>query len=543
MAGETPEWLSRIRDREAKARAQPGQEPEDDWLARFRDEAIPTGAPAKPLKKEARPKPPVPPVTPPAPPSEVRPAASRPPVRPPAPLPRRSAEPIPAALDPVAPEPVSASEDLSKVPALIQDPRGSAAPGSEDVDLDSIKLPEWMSDLKGGPPEEVAGERSSRDLAPATIPAWLEAMRPIDTFRSVVEIQSEDEQSVEAAGPLAGLRGVLLAEPVVAMPRAPGMDLGRVDVTERHYAQAELLQKMLEEEAHEAPVASGQRRRLPLLRWVVGASLLLAVAIPAVLGGSWFPVPSPEQWPPELVGFRSVMGRIPTDRASLLVFDYEPGYSGEMEAVLGPVVDDLMTRGIPLATLATRPAGRILADRVLARYASLHGFAAGEGFLHLGYLPGGATAAQAFLTAPRQAWESVGAAPQSTDVWVSPSLAGIQSGADFGAVFLFSAGAESARTWVEQAGPLLNTTPLLAVVSAGVEPILRPYYDSQDPRLDAIASGLPLALAYEQANGRQADALSRWNPYGSGMLAAEALLAGGTLYGLAGWAMRRRQPA
>lgn len=538
MAGETPEWLSRIRDREAKARQRPGQEPEEDWLARFRDEAIPSAAQAKPDKKEARPEPPG--VSPKPPPKEAGPAELRPMARPPAPVPSRAPEPIPAALQPPIPETEAPSQDLPKVPALILDSGGTATPGAEDIDLESIQLPEWMSDLKGGGPEEAAGERSRRDLAPATIPAWLEAMRPIDTFRSVVEIQPEEEQSVEAAGPLAGLRGVLLAEPVVAMPRAPGMDMGRVDVTDRHYAQAELLQKMLEEEAHEAPVAPGQRRRLPLLRWVVGAAVLLAVAIPAVLGATWFPVPSPEQWPPELVGFRSVMGRIPTDRASLLVFDYEPGYAGEMEAVLGPVVDDLMTRGIPLATLATRPAGRILAERILARYSSLHGFAAGEGFLHLGYLPGGATAAQAFLAAPRQAWESVGGAPSEGDVWVSPSLASIQTASDFGAVFLFSAGAESARTWVEQAGPLLDSTPLLAVVSAGVEPILRPYYDSQAPPLDAIASGLPMALAYEGANGRQADALSRWNPYGSGMLAAEALLAGGTLYGLAGWLTRRR---
>ncbi len=55
-------------------------------------------------------------------------------------------------------------------------------------------------------------------LAPATLPSWLEAMRPMETFRPVVEIQPEEEQQVEAAGPLAGLRGVLLAEPVVAMP-------------------------------------------------------------------------------------------------------------------------------------------------------------------------------------------------------------------------------------------------------------------------------------------------------------------------------------
>jgi hypothetical protein len=300
---------------------------------------------------------------------------------------------------------------------------------------------------------------------------------------------------------------------------------------------------MLEEEAHEAPLVPARRRQLPLLRWAVSAAVFLAVAIPAILGGTFFAPPSTSQWPPELAGFLSVVESLPADRAALLVFDYEAGYSGEMEAVLGPVIDDLMARRLPLAALSTRPAGRVLAERVLARYATLHGLASGEGYVHLGYLPGGPTAAQAFLTAPRRAWTAVTQAPGAEDVWSVPSLAAVHTASDFSALFLFSAGADSARAWVEQAGPILGRTPMLAVVSAGVEPILRPYYDSQDPKLDAIASGLPLALSYEQANGRQADALSRWSPYGAGMLSAEILLAGGAVYGLAGWVFRRRLPA
>jgi hypothetical protein len=322
------------------------------------------------------------------------------------------------------------------------------------------------------------------------------------------------------------------------MPHAPGAaELGG-DVAERHYAQSELLQKMLEEEAHEAPLAPKRRRRPPLLRWIVAAALLASVAIPAVSGASLFPAPSTSQWPPELVGLLAVLDAVPSDRSALLVFDYEPGYAAEMEAVAGPVIDGLMRRGIPIATVATRPTGMFLAERVLARYAAVNGLAAGEGYLHLGFLPGGPTAAQAFLTAPRQVWaqEMAGGA----DVWGSPSMTTIQTGADFGAVLLLSSGADSARMWVEQAGPLLDATPLVAVVSAGVEPLLRPYYDAADPALAAIASGLPLGMAHEQANNREADAAARWNPYGAGMLAAEILLAGGAAYGLLGWVARRR---
>lgn len=521
--------------RELKRAPAPPEESED-WL----------GQPAEPAAAKPPPKPaaPVKGAAPRAP--AARPAIPRPEpplpetqrLKPPAPPIRRPAEDVPAAPAPV-PGPTAEQgppdEEPTKVPALIFDAGAPGRPSGEDVDLTSLGLPDWLSDVTPSAPEGAPREAPARGLAPASIPSWLEAMRPVDAFRSVSEVESDEEQVVEAAGPLAGLRGVLLAEPVVAMPHAPGVAPSQAEVAERHYAQAELLQRMLEEEAHEAPLAQ-PRRRTPLLRWIVGAVLLLAVALPAVTGATPFPAPSTAQWPPELVGLLAVLDRLPTDRSALLVFDYEPGYAAEMEAVAGPVIDGLFRHGTPLATVTTRPTGGFLAERILARYASANGLAAGEGYVHLGFLPGGPTAAQAFLTSPRQVSD------ESEEAWGSPTMAGVETGADFGAVFLISAGAESARMWVEQAGPVLGPTPLLAVVSAGVEPLLRPYYDATDPMLDAMVSGLPMAMAHEQANGMQADASARWNPYGSAMLAAEVLLAFGAAYGLAAWLARRRLP-
>ena len=46
-------------------------------------------------------------------------------------------------------------------------------------------------------------------------------------------IEPEEVEQVESAGPLAGLRGVLMAEPIVAMPRAATGSAARLEVTER----------------------------------------------------------------------------------------------------------------------------------------------------------------------------------------------------------------------------------------------------------------------------------------------------------------------
>ena len=85
-------------------------------------------------------------------------------------------------------------------------------------------------------------------------------MRPVGTFRSVVEILPEDEQAVELAGPLAGLRGVLMAEPIVALPRITGVGSTRLSISERQVTQADLLQKLVQDELRELPTVGRASR-------------------------------------------------------------------------------------------------------------------------------------------------------------------------------------------------------------------------------------------------------------------------------------------
>jgi hypothetical protein len=160
--------------------------------------------------------------------------------------------------------------------------------------MENVEVPDWLTEAGSMPSESAIASDVRPDLAPATLPTWLEAMRPVDTFRSVVEILPEDEQAVESAGPLAGLRGVLMAEPVVALPRISGVGSTRLNVTERQVAQAELLTKLVQDELRELSPTGRVRRRLPLLRWAASGLLLLAVALPILLRLSVFPLPTVE---------------------------------------------------------------------------------------------------------------------------------------------------------------------------------------------------------------------------------------------------------
>ncbi len=437
--------------------------------------------------------------------------------------------------------PATLEPELPHVPALIHDAGegGGLGPGG-DIDLGAIEVPDWLAEA-GTASEQGAGGEARPDLAPATLPAWLEAMRPVETFRSVVEITPEEEQAVEAAGPLAGLRGVLLAEPVVAMPRTASLGAGRLNVTERQYAQAELLRRLVEDEQREAPARTHVRLRPPILRWAVAALLVLAVALSVLSGSTAFPLPGVQ--PSELAPLMSLIGGLPTDRPALLVFDYEPGYSAEMNAVAGALITQLMTRGVPIATVSTRPTGPPLAEALIGQLAQQHGYVNGQNYVHLGYLSGGTPAVQLFAAAPRDSLLS-GFAPAGNEAvaagWSSAVVANVQRLSDFGMVGIITAGADSARLWAEQASPWMGGRPLVMVLSAGTEPLVRPYYEALHPQVNGLLTGLPAAVAYEIHNAQPGEAQARWNGFGAGMLMVELILVAGAVYGLAVAVLRLR---
>jgi len=459
--------------------------------------------------------------------------------------PAESVEELPTWLQDVSPEPEAEREASPWVPALIGEAPEAAQPGRPAEDL-----PEWLGEidtLKESIEQELPGPAAApgSDLAQATLPSWLEAMRPVETFRSVVQIEAEEDQSVESVGPLAGLRGVLLAEPVVAMPRTSTVGSMQLDVTERQYAQAELIHKMVEEEQREQSVSPRKGTRLALFRWGIAALVLLAVALPVFGGSPVFALP--RLAPQELGALVEIVERLPVDRPALFVFDYEPGNSGELDAVAGAFFDQVMARGVPLATLTTRPSGSALAKGVLDDRTARFGYVPGQSLLHLGYLSGGPTAVQLFAISPRASILKGFDLPEGVpdDLWNAPLLQGIQSLSDFSIVAVITSGTESARIWAEQVGSRMGETPLVMVLSAGAEPLVRPYFDFQEQRpgerlVDGILSGLPAAASYELRNARPGLALARWNPFGSGMLAAELILLAGVGYGIVNWWLGRK---
>ena len=438
--------------------------------------------------------------------------------------------------------------DLPQVPALIMDEDEDEFEGlggqllSSEVAMDD--MPTWLQDLGEDIDEDdlEQEEEPELELARAKLPPWLEAMRPIETFRAESEfVEEEEEEITEAAGPLAGLRGVLLAEPVVAMPRSASTGAAALDITERHYINTEILRQMVGEEELELARPEVRATPLPIVRWIIGLCLILAVAVPILIGFPSFKAPTME--PRELDQFQELMNSLPLGQPVLLVFDYEPGFSPEMDAVAGAMVENLIGRGQPIVSLSSRPTGPLLADRMILRIGGDRELENGVDFLHLGYLSGGSTAVQLFASSPRSSIVDGFRLPEEPDgvrVWETPILTEIHNLNDFSMIAIITSGSEAARNWIEQLNLYIEQTPLVMVSSAGSEPMIRPYHESETPQVQGILTGLRSSITYEVSNGRLSDATQNWNAFGTAMLVAELILISGIVYGVGNWFIQRR---
>jgi hypothetical protein len=412
---------------------------------------------------------------------------------------------------------------------------------AQDIDLESIRVPEWIDEEQVLQPAAAKDDAQQPEISKAVLPEWLEALRPAEINRIQEQAEGVEPQSFETIGPLAGLSGVLMAEPVVAMPRTPGTVADGINISQQENEQVRILRKLVEAERQDIASVTPRPRAAPILQWIVGLVLVAAVILPQVLGGEIFAAP---RWvPQDLEILRSLVEELAVDNPALIVVDYDPGYSAELEAVGSSLLDHLFQRGMPVVTLSTRTPGPALAQRLIDNVTPWHAVEPGDDYLHLGYLAGGPTAVQLFASNPRYGnmrGFMLPAEREWSTPWEAPILADVQQLSDFSAVLVITAGTETARTWAEQAAPLTGETPFIMVLSAGAEPLVRPYYANPDPQVDAIFTGLPSAKANELLNGRSGGASLLWDAFATGGWAATGILVVGGVMGITASLLRRR---
>lgn len=406
---------------------------------------------------------------------------------------------------------------------IFSTPSEQPALSNQDVDsLFSVEMPDWLSSPEPGTAEPgsqgigTVSPEGDESLAPVDLPSWVQAMRPVEAVISETASQAAD-QPAETEGPLAGLHGVIPITPIGASRRPKAVSL-MLQASEEQQASALLLEQILGSETSPrtlvtSSVVTSQR----WLRWALAIVLLLGLSAMIFLRSQLMPVSA--SLPEGVGGLPNAVMSIPANAKVLVVIDYEPSLAGEMEAIAGPLLDQITLLSQPsLSFVSTSPNGAALVER-LRQNTNINQPSAQS--LNLGYLAGGSVGVLGFVQAPGQ---------------IMP-MAGVQSFSEYAALVVLTDHAESGRVWVEQLqnrkqiDPALSNQPLLMVASAQAGPMLQPYVSSQ--QITGLISGLPDAARYELANnGRPGITRSYWDTFGTGLMLSVALMIVGSLWSL-----------
>jgi hypothetical protein len=369
-------------------------------------------------------------------------------------------------------------------------------------------------------------------------------MRPVEDVMGE-KLDEEEEQQVENDGPLAGFRSVLptqLDVPGVHKPKAYSIKL-QVDETQR--AQATLLENLLNSESSpQAVLRQPEAIIIRPLRWTIAGVLLVTVLLGALLqdivGSPVFPSPDMPAEQSEVGTFMKTVGNLSDNATVLVVVDYQPGFAGEMEPAAGPVISQLMGKNARLAFISTSPMGSYMAERLLQKFSKEYPYKLGTEYVNLGYLPGGAGGIQVFAELPGT---TVGRDWFLGNLWEQDALKAVTKEnvtklTNFSAVVVLTDNPDTGRLWIEQAEPSLRPQPMLMVVSAQAEPMIRPYVVSG--QLKGLVSGLEGGTLYESQLASPGQARSYWDAFGVAVFAAELLIMFGGVWGLVAGSRARR---
>ena len=395
------------------------------------------------------------------------------------------------------------------------------------------ELPNWLDDMPGTTLKDHEGS-DEPDLAPAQLPAWLEAMRPVETVEIPTGVSEDSASQVEIAGPLAGLQGILPAEPEMAIGQKPAAYTMKLQVSEIQQNQAAIFEQIIRIE--------GEYRPLPgrplvtshrIMRIVLAAALLLVILIPLFSANPQ--VVSLALPPPEILATNQLVSSLAVGSPVLVAVDYEPGFTGEMDAALAAVVDHLMIQGTFLVLTSTSPTGPIQAEHLvlIANQIGNHQYTRAEDrpkYVNLGFIAGGPVGLRSFAKNPRS---TIAFTIEGEPAWQAAALQNITDIRQFSMVIVATENFNKARSWLEQVQPHLESTPLIFVTSAQAEPLIRPFYDANPRQVQGLVSGLAGSVNYGNSIGRTGIAHSYWSSFNSGLiLAAVWIVIGGGLNAL-----------
>ena len=436
-----------------------------------------------------------------------------------------------ASATPPAPEPQAAPEEERPAPrqtgelalsveeleALLGESEGEPAAPPEDLLLEE--------------PSPATEEEAAPDLEQAQVPEWLRqaapgAAGPPPSASVVDEILSRGEGDEEAPEALVGIPDVLPAVPEVARPQVRSRAPLTLRLTRRQEQRAQWLQELLQDEKRPRDLGAAWRTlRFGWLRALVALALMVVAAL--VVYTSWGARTTPAPHPAWQAAFQAIEA-LPPQAPVLVVADASWATVPELRPAVEAVFTHLGRKGVQGVEISTVPWG-----------VGLFPGPEGATWHPVGFVPGGVTLmaqlqrALPYALAGGRPWP-----PEALTAW-----RGVQGLPQTALVVVITDNPETARLWVEQAGPALSgSSGLVFVSSSQVEPWLLPYLAT--PGVRGAVIGVEGALAYRQALGLPTEATQRlWQRYQALWVLGGVLMLVATAgaYGLQRVARRRQK--
>ncbi len=419
----------------------------------------------------------------------------------------------------------------------------SKSGSSGQIPAPSGEMPEWLSNMTAPPPQEPGAKpvfdqaepiekpaspfsapienipsegAGEGELAPAQLPGWLQALRPVE---SVVpeNLPFIGKTSEQGTGPLEGISDVLPGGETSPPASKPPVYSASLKIDDRQKLHAQLLDSVLKESSRQPILKTPEKRKIQkIASIIISMFFLVALLFPLVINSSGSLTPAPVLFSPETVALFDGVKALPEGSLVLVILDYQPGFSAELQPSSLAVIEHLMTRNIKLAFVSSTPTGPVLVNELVQTAQQVvYTYSISSNIINLGYLPGGATGLQQLALQLRY---TLGKTWQNTDPWNGTPLQAVNSLTDFSGILLVTESPETARLWIEQVLPSLAGKPAWLITSAQSISVLLPYYNSA--QLQGILGGLSGGMMYERLLGQPGPSTRLWDSYQVGIIGA-----------------------
>lgn len=435
-------------------------------------------------------------------------------------------------------------DDLSDKTPLSFEEKPTESDESEEETEDALSsdefedaLPDWLvealDESEGDIPEKERTDYIEQeeviDLDQVEVPNWLKTQSAVAITELGREESIHQEIMTDGSGPLAGIDGILSAEPDLSIISEPVTHTAKLKVTETQRAQSEVFKKMIRKEGKAKPIPPRPVKTTHyILRLVIAIAIILSVLWAVYSGGLQTGL---REGGAGVYGTRDIIESLPTDAVVLMAFDYEPNLSDEMDAVTAPVLDHLMAKGVNILIVSTVPTGGMQGEKLIQNLNQQFGYeyASGVSYANMGFIPGGSVGLQSFGDSP---WQVLPLTLDGINISELPFMSNIHRISDFSMVIVATDKPETGKAWLEQVKPGIGNSPMVLLLSSQAAPLLQPYFGSGTSQVQGSIIGVAGGAEYENIYHRLNQANRYWSALNIGIFVAGLAIALGAVYSI-----------